>query len=99
MQELKSTNTKRILDFDRKAVGFWMQTVDTDRPVRIFITYEALAAIDPSRVRDHAAALQIFDEHRAHVEEAASKKYKAGKIEDFTHEQQEVVLLRDHDVT
>ena len=93
---LKPTATKRILDFDRKAVGFWMVTVLTEKPVRVFVTYEALAAIDPSQVRDNDGALQTFDAHRAAFEAAASRKYVAGAIEPFTHEGQQVVLLRDH---
>ncbi len=96
---LKPTATKRILDFDRKAVGFWMVTVLTEKPVRVFVTYEALAAIDPSQLRENNAALQIFDAHRAAIEQAASRKYLAGVMESATHEGQEVVLLRDHDVT
>jgi hypothetical protein len=46
---LKRTATTRILDFDRKAVGLWMET-QTGEPVRVLVTYEALAAIDPSQL-------------------------------------------------
>jgi hypothetical protein len=36
-------------DRGRMAIGIWMQ--DGDSPVRVFVTYEALSALDPSQVR------------------------------------------------
>jgi hypothetical protein len=96
---LKSTGVKRIFDLNRKAVGFWMLTVDGGIPVRIFITHEALSAIEPTQAPDATGDLDTFDAHRTDIEAAAAKKFAAGKFADFQHEGQAVIVLRDHDVT
>jgi hypothetical protein len=53
----------RNFDVDRRAIGFWMAVDDETpvRPVRVFITYEALADIDPSQLCDREGALTTFD--------------------------------------
>lgn len=84
-------------DFDRKAVGIWMQS-DKGSPVRVFATYEALAAIDPTQMRDSAGARTTFDDYRLDIEKVASEKYDRGGVEPYTHEGQQVVMLRDVDI-
>jgi len=34
------------------------------QPVRVFVTYEALAGLDSTNIRDLAAAFEHFDEYR-----------------------------------
>jgi hypothetical protein len=45
------------------------------RPVRVFVSYEALADLDPANVRDLAAAFEHFDRFRERIEAAASDKF------------------------
>jgi hypothetical protein len=59
---------------ERRALGWWMTVEGTDpiKPVYVFVTYEALAELEPSHPRDLAALLAIFDEHRPELEAMAS---------------------------
>ena len=43
--------------------------------VRVFVSYEALADLDPANVRDLPAAFEHFDKFRARIEAAASDKF------------------------
>jgi hypothetical protein len=45
------------------------------RPVRVFVSYEALADLDPHNVRDLPAAFEHFDRFRKRIESAASDKF------------------------
>jgi Protein of unknown function (DUF1488) len=99
MNMLKRASEERIFDFDKKAVGFWMVVEDIGpvRPVRIFVTHEALSGIDPREVCDVDGSLSIFDKNRDRIEQAANTKFDDGKIEDWPHEGQPVIVLRDSD--
>jgi hypothetical protein len=60
----------RNTDDGRKAIGFWM-AVDGEtpaRPVRVYVTYEALANIDPDQVRDLYGALTTFDKNHDRIQ-------------------------------
>jgi hypothetical protein len=48
-----------------------------DKPIRVFVSYEALRQLDPSSPPDLFAAMEIFDKHRAVIEKAASNKFDA----------------------
>jgi hypothetical protein len=90
----------RKFDFDKRAVGFWME-VDGETPprfVRVFVTHEALSSIDPDRPRDFQGALATFDNNRDRIDRAASLKFIECKIADGLHEGQLVIILRDMDL-
>jgi hypothetical protein len=71
---LKTTGQPGTPNFDRKAIGFWMTAEGTDRPIRVFVSYEGLRQLDPSKPPDVPAALETFDDHRLMIEKAASDK-------------------------
>jgi hypothetical protein len=66
-----------IIHSELRALGFWMTVKGAVpvRPVRVFVSYEALADLDPSNIRDLAAAVEHFDKFRARIEAAASDKF------------------------
>jgi hypothetical protein len=98
---LESSGLGRITHSNLRAVGFWMCVVGTDQaqPVRVLVTYEALAQLDPSQVRDLEAAILIFDKNRSQIEAAASIKFDASEIEPETYEGQPMIKLRTDDLT
>ncbi|WFU37566.1 DUF1488 family protein [Bradyrhizobium sp. CB82] len=68
---------KAVAHSELRAIGFWM-TVEGATPVipiRVFVSYEALAQLDPFDIRDLAAAFEHFDRFRARIEAAASEKF------------------------
>jgi hypothetical protein len=90
----------RKFDFDKRAVGFWME-VDGDTPprfIRVFVTHEALSSIDPDQPPDFHGALATFDNNRDRIDRAASLKFTSGKVADGLHEGQPVIILRDMDI-
>jgi hypothetical protein len=61
-----------------KMVGLWMRDPGVVGPlhgVRVFVTLEALWALDPLSVRDVPAALEICEEQRGKIHLAASRKF------------------------
>jgi hypothetical protein len=90
----------RNADFDRRAIGFWMAVEGESpvRPVRVFVTYEALANIDPDQARDLHGALTTFDKNRDRIDRAASSKFDAGQVEPDLHQGQLLILLRTDDL-
>ncbi len=52
----------RNIDSTRRAIGFWMAVEGESpvRPVRVYVSYEALADIDPEQVRDLEGQLLII---------------------------------------
>jgi hypothetical protein len=98
---LKRTTNTRNSDSDRSAIGFWMEVEGAPpvRPVRVFVTYEALANLDPSQVRDLEGALKTFDNNRPHIDRSASSKFDGGDTEEELYEGQPTLVLRTHDLT
>ena len=68
---------KAVAHGELRAIGFWMSVKGTVpvRPVRVFVSYEALAQLDPFDVRDFAAAFEHFNRFRSRIEAAASDKF------------------------
>ena len=90
----------RKFDFDKRAVGFWME-VDGEtppRPVRVFVTHEALSSVDPERPRDFHGALATFDNNRDRIDRAASQKFAEGNVAEGLYEGQRVIIVRDMDL-
>jgi hypothetical protein len=97
---LATTGRPGVPVSDRNAIGFWM-TVDSATavaPIWIFVTYEALAQLAPSQPRDLAAAIATFDEHRASIEAAASKKFDADGVDDGRYENQPTLTMHTDDL-
>jgi hypothetical protein len=92
---LLTTEQKWIFDNNHSAIGFWM-TIEGAvpiEPIRVFVTCEALAQLDPSQPRDTVAAGKIFEKYRARIADAASEKFDSKDIEDERHEGQRVVKV------
>jgi hypothetical protein len=68
---------KAVAHGDLRAIGFWMVVNGATpvQPLRIFVSYEALAQLDPLNIQDFAAAFEHFDRFRARIEAAASEKF------------------------
>jgi hypothetical protein len=95
---LTATPNEPTAHSGRMAIGIWMQD-ENKSPVRVFVSYEALSQIDPSKVRDLHAALEIFDANRARIEHRASVIYDVrGADEDGEHEGQPILILRSNDI-
>jgi len=91
---LKRASEKRIFDFDKKAVAFWMEVEGevSIRFVLVFVTHEALSDIDPNQVRDVDGVLTTFDLDRDRIDRAANTKLDEGKTADWLHEGQPVTV-------
>jgi hypothetical protein len=98
---LESSGLGRITHSNLRVVGFWMcvEGADPVLPVRVLVTYEALAQLDPSQIRDLEAALIVFDENQPQIEAAASMKFDASEIEPETYEGQPVSKLGTDDLS
>ena len=68
---------KAVAHGELRAIGFWMTVKGATpvKPVRVFISYEALAQLDPFDIRDLASAFEHFERFRARIETAASDKF------------------------
>jgi uncharacterized protein DUF1488 len=98
---LENSGLKHVTHSNLRAVGFWMcvKGADPVQPVRVLVTYDALAQLDPSQVRDLEAALLVFDENRPQIEAAASMKFDAMEIEPESYEGQPMIKLTTDDLT
>ena len=85
----------RNIDSTRRAIGFWMAVEGESpvRPVRVYVSYEALADIDPEQVRDLEGALATFDTNRDRIDMAANAKFDAGEVEPDLQGGHPVILL------
>lgn len=99
MPLIRDPNTRPVTHDSRRCVGFWMLDAhkSPSQPVRILVTYEALAQLDPNDVRDLHAAFEHLDRFQPQIELAASQKYDRGDVEAERHEGQPVIMLRSSD--
>ena len=98
---LSATSLPGVPDDDRLMVGFWMTATEgkgNKAPIRIFITYEALAQLGRSRIRKLDDAINVFDANRAAIEAAAARKFEAKGVEDRTYQGQPIVTLYANDM-
>ena len=81
---LVSTDREGEADTRRQAIGFWMfiEGARPYKPVRVYVSYDTLAQIDPAQPRGLPTALDIFKRHRPMIEAAASYKFDAGYLDD-----------------
>ena len=70
-------NGKAVTHGELRALGFWMTVKEATpiKPVRVFVSYEVLAQLDPFDVQDLASAFERFERFRARIEAAASYKF------------------------
>jgi Protein of unknown function (DUF1488) len=97
---LVSTERPGLPDSTRNAICIWM-TVDGANPVApiwVCVTYEALAQLAPSKPRDLAAAIATFDDNRASIEAAASKKFDADGADGGKYEGMPTLMMRTDDL-
>jgi Protein of unknown function (DUF1488) len=69
--------SKGVAHSELRAIGFWMSVKGSHpiQPVRVFVSFEALAELEPTDIRDLAAVFDHFDKFRARIESAASEKF------------------------
>jgi hypothetical protein len=89
---------RRLVELGLKGKGA-VEGESPVRPVRVFVTYEALANLDPSQVRDLEGALTTFVMNRSRIDGAASSKFGAGGAEAELYEGQALIILRTDDLT
>ena len=97
---LVRTLDHRNIDSTRRAIGFWMavEVESPVRPVRVYVSYEALADIDPEQVRDLQGVVATFDTNRDRIDMAANAKFDAGQVEQDLHDGQLLIILRMDDL-
>jgi Protein of unknown function (DUF1488) len=87
----------RNVDSDRRAIGFWMEIEGEEpaRPVRVYVSCEALADLDPEQVQAVDGWLTTFDKNRDRIDMAANSKFDANDVEPDLHP---VIVLRTDDL-
>jgi hypothetical protein len=90
---------KAVTHSELRAIGFWMSVKGARpvQPVRVFVSYEALAQLDPTNIRDLAAAFDHFDRFRDRIEAAASEKFDRQGPDAEKYEAMQTVRLTTHD--
>ena len=92
-------NGKAVAHGELRAIGCWMTVKGAIpiQPVRVFVSYEALAQLDPFDIRDFAAAFEHFERFRARIETAASDKFDRHGPDAEKYEGMPTVLLTTAD--
>jgi hypothetical protein len=82
------------------AVGFWMAVDDTSPTdyVRVIVTGDCVASLDPSRLCDQHSAADIAQASRRRIEAAASAKFDAEGTDPGTWEEMPILLIQPHDI-
>jgi hypothetical protein len=68
------------------------------QPVRVLVSYEALAELDPTNVRDLHGALENFDRFRSQIEGAASRKFDRDGFDPDKYEGMPAIRLITNDL-
>ena len=97
---LVATMQPGVADNGQKAIGFWMtvEGMHPIQPIRVFVTYAALAQIAPSQPRDRHTAFAIFEKNRARIEAAASSKFDAKGVDDGKYQGMPILMIRISDL-
>jgi hypothetical protein len=89
-------------DYRRQAIGFWMIIEPIEirpfRPVRVYITSETLAKIDPSQPTNPTVSLEIFSHHRSSIEAAASTAFDIHGVDEGDFGGKPIVTVRSEDL-
>jgi hypothetical protein len=98
---LISTGQPGVPTQNERGLGFWMR-VDGAPPVqgvRVFVTYEALWEMAPTKARDLVTAAETFEADRNNIELVASQRFDAGAINeaDGLFEGMPILILRSVD--
>jgi Protein of unknown function (DUF1488) len=77
MPLISEGNSYAVAHVELRAIGFWMTVKGAHpvQPVRVFVSYEVLADLDPTDIRDLATAFEHFDKFRTRIETSASDKF------------------------
>ena len=95
---LSATNLPVVPDEHRRAIGFWMTDAKNDSPIRVFVTYEALWQMDPSRLRDGPSAIATCEAHRTRLEQHASRKFDDRGVDEGEYKGRPTLFLRSMDI-
>jgi hypothetical protein len=97
---LAATHMPVMLDDCRNAIGVWMivKGVHPVQPIRVFVTYGALAQIEPSQPSGRRSATAIFDRNRSRIEAMASLKFDAIGVDDTKYDGLSIVTVRPDDL-
>jgi hypothetical protein len=89
-------------DYRRQAIGFWMFIEPIEvrpfKPVRVYVSAETLAKIDPSQPKNQNAALEIFRNHRSSIEAAASTAFDINGMDEGDFGGKPIVTVRREDL-
>ena len=99
MPLVSDSKGKAVAHGELRAIGFWMivRGASPIKPVRVFVSYEALAELDPFDIRDFASAFEHFESFRARIEAAASDKFDRDGPDAEKYEGMPTVRLTTHD--
>lgn len=99
MPLISGGKSKAVAHSELRAIGFWMSVKGSHpiQPTRVFVSYEALADLDPTNIRDLAAASEHFDRFRARIEAAASQKFDRDGPDAEKYEGMQTVRLTTND--
>jgi hypothetical protein len=91
--------SKGVAHSELRAIGFWMSVKGSlpIQPVRVFVSFEALAELEPANIGDLAAAFDHFDKFRARIEAAASDKFDRDGPDAEKYEGMQTVRLSVND--
>ncbi len=91
---------KAVAHGELRAIGFWMTAKGATpiKPVRVFVSYEALARLDPFDIRDLASAFEHFERFRARIEAAASDKFDRHGVDAEKYEGMPTIRLTTNDL-
>jgi hypothetical protein len=90
---------KAVAHGELRAIGFWMTVKGATpiKPVRVFVSYEALAQLDPFDIRDLVSAFEHFERFRARIEAAASDKFDRDGPDAEKYEGMPTIRLTNND--
>ena len=87
-------------DLRRQAIGFWMFVGGTRpaKPVRVFVTYEALARLSQSRGGDSPPVFETFKNQRAKLEAVASNKFDSQGADEGDYGGRPILMIGSQDL-
>ena len=101
MPLVSDPKSKPLSHSNSRAIGIWMSVEGRTpiQPVRVLLSYDALAELDPKNVRDLHSALENFDRFRSQIESAASRKFDGDGFDPDKYEGMPAIRLTTSDLT